>query len=771
MLNIQANWVFASFGSGDNNKKLEKQAELHFKQENYSAALRIYSNLERRDPKSVEYKYKIGICYIHESRDKHKAIEYLQAVKKLNPKAKDLDYYLGRAYHKNYNFKLALKHFNAAIDIDKSSDKIRKETERHMKYCRTGTMLIQAPLDVNIQNIGRPINTNGSEYVPVISMDQSIMIYTYKGEKSIGGLRDEYGYPDPKGTYSEDIYLSYKVGDSWIPPEKNKLFYATVFNTKVQEGINSTGHDASIALSVDGQTLFIYKDTEIGSGDIYISERDGTAWTYPIKLNININSDHWEGSASLSADRQTLFFSSERPGGLGGKDIYMSVKREDGIWGEAVPLGPYINTSEDDDAPFIHADDKTLYFSSRGHKSMGGYDIFISRRDEKGDWGKPENIGYPINTTADDIYYVVTGDGNTGYFSSSRNGGYGQQDIYTVTLGNVSKPSPIVLLKGKILANDEYIDARITCIYDGGARKLGPFTSNSVTGEYIISLPIGHEYLVTYEANGFTAKLSKVNSTDVAEFKEIISDVNFYSPGFKPQLTIDGRLLYSENPTRPGAEITVRVVNKSGTFSRTVETDQKGDFRFINILPDQHYIFTIERKDPGLIPNSDPIMIGTVKLSGLVQKGVKVNNILTDDNGQFRIGKGTALENKYTTMPANIPSLERLYFINPELYQEIMKRYGAKEVDQLVFKVQIAALENPENFDHSPFVDLGEVEQLKGEKDLTLFLIGNFRTLSEAEALRDKVIQRDVGDAFTIIFHNGKRKYLKDVVTENLFQH
>ena len=192
-------------------------------------------------------------------------------------------------------------------------------------------MLIKAPLDVNIQNIGRPINTNGSEYVPVISTDQSIMIYTYKGEKSIGGLRDEYGNPDPKGTYSEDIYLSYKVGDSWIPPEKNKLFYATVFSTKVQEGINSAGHDASIALSVDGQTLFIYKDTEIGSGDIYISERDGTAWTYPTKLNININSDHWEGSASLSADKQTLLFSSERPGGLGGKDIYMSVKREDEI--------------------------------------------------------------------------------------------------------------------------------------------------------------------------------------------------------------------------------------------------------------------------------------------------------------------------------------------------------------------------------------------------------------------------------------------------------
>ena len=193
--------------------------------------------------------------------------------------------------------------------------------------------------------------------------------------------------PDSKGTYSEDIYLSYKVGDSWIPPDKNKMFYATVFNTKIQEGINSAGHDASIALSVDGQTLFVYKDTEIGSGDIYISERNGLAWTYPTKLNTNINSDHWEGSASLSADKQTLYFSSERPGGMGGKDIYVSVKREDGIWGEAISLGPDINTSEDDDAPFIHADDKTLYYSSRGQQSMGGYDIFISRRNENGEWG------------------------------------------------------------------------------------------------------------------------------------------------------------------------------------------------------------------------------------------------------------------------------------------------------------------------------------------------------------------------------------------------
>ena len=552
---------------GEIDKKIEKEADNYFKQERYASALKLYLNLEKHAPNSVDIKYRIGVCYIHEARDKQRAINYLEEVKSLDPKAKDIEYYLGRAYHKSYNFKQATRHFNTVLE-GKASDKIEKDSERHLKYCQNGKLLIKFPLDVKIKNLGKPINTSGSEYVPVISMDQSMMLYTYKGEKSIGGLRDEYGNPDPKGTYSEDIYLSYKVGDSWIKPEKNKMFYATVFSKTVQEGINSSGHDASIALSVDGQQLFVYKDTEVGSGDIYISERDGVAWTYPIKLNININSDHWEGSASLSADEQTLFFSSERPGGLGGKDIYMSVKREDGIWGEAVNLGPNINTAEDDDAPFIHADNKTLYFSSKGHNSMGGYDIFYVKMDElKGKWGKPQNIGYPINTTADDIYYVVTGDGNTGYFSSSRVGGYGQQDIYAVALKKIDKPSPIVLLKGKIFADDEYIDANITCSLSSGT-TLGPFSSNSATGEYIISLPVGEDILVTYSASGFTNRSKKITTTGITDFKEVHNDVNFYSKDFTALLTMDGSLLYSENPTRPVGEVTVKVVNEDWHNSR-----------------------------------------------------------------------------------------------------------------------------------------------------------------------------------------------------------
>ena len=548
------------------------------------------------------------------------------------------------------------------------------------------------------------------------------------------------------------------------------MFYATVFNTKIQEGINSAGHDASIALSVDGQTLFVYKDTEIGSGDIYISERNGLAWTYPTKLNTNINSDHWEGSASLSADKQTLYFSSERPGGMGGKDIYVSVKREDGIWGEAISLGPDINTSEDDDAPFIHADDKTLYYSSRGQQSMGGYDIFISRRNENGEWGKPENIGYPINTADDDIYYMVTGDGTTGYFSSSRVGGYGQQDIYTVTLESSGRPTPIVLLKGKITADDNYTVASITCTYKGGARQPGSFTSNSATGEYIISLPIGHEYLLTYVVDGHPAKSSIVNSTEVKEFREVTRDVNFYSTDFNPQLTIEGSVLYSETPTRPAGDISVRITNKSGTFSRTMETNQKGAFRCINIPGNHHYTIAVEAKAPHLASNSGLVLKGTVRQAGLVQKGVKLNDTITDDKGHFRIDKGVNHETKYTTMPANIPSLEKLNVTDPELYQEIMQRYGMVKSDQLVFRVQIAALRNPEEFDHAPCVGLGEVEQLQGNDELTLFVIGELGTLLEAEALKDKIIQRDVGDAFTIIFHNGERQDINDLIAGGFFK-
>ncbi|PCH65383.1 MAG: hypothetical protein COC01_09770, partial [Bacteroidetes bacterium] len=392
---------------------LFEEAEDYFEDKNYLAALPIYLKLFHRYAGVLEYKYKAGICYLFKTDEKHLAVEFLEEMLKKKLVAEDLHFYLGRAYHLNYRFDEGIKYFTKALRQQNITDERKKEIERLIANCKNGKILVEKPLEVKIENIGYPINTKGSEYVPVISADEALLIFTYRGPGCTGGQQNEFGVADPKGTYYEDAYMSYKLGDTWLAPEG------------IGQNINTTEHNASIALSSDGQKLYIYKDTKDKSGDIFVSELVGNEWEMPLRLNININTDAWEGSVSLSSDENTLYFTSERPGGLGGKDIYKSTRRDDGIWDEAVNLGPAINTPDDDDAPFIHPDGKNLYFSSKGHSSMGGYDIFLSTLQDDGKWSKPENIGYPINTTDDDIYYVVSANGERGYYSSGRTGGYG----------------------------------------------------------------------------------------------------------------------------------------------------------------------------------------------------------------------------------------------------------------------------------------------------------------------------------------------------------
>ena len=200
-----------------------------------------------------------------------------------------------------------------------------------------------------------------------------------------------------KGDYYEDVFISYKEEEGWSKPKN------------IGPVINSHGHDAAIGLSPDGQTLYLYRSDSVKWGNIFACRLNGEIWESPMKLKAPINSKNWEGSCSINADNNILFFVSNRPEGFGGKDIYMIRKLPNGEWAAPKNLGPTINTPEDEDAPFIHVDGQTLYFSSKGHKSMGGYDIFKTTYNEGG-WSTPTNIGYPINTAEDDRFFVLSPD-------------------------------------------------------------------------------------------------------------------------------------------------------------------------------------------------------------------------------------------------------------------------------------------------------------------------------------------------------------------------
>ncbi|MDP1747484.1 MAG: OmpA family protein, partial [Bacteroidota bacterium] len=227
-------------------------------------------------------------------------------------------------------------------------------------------------------------------------------------------------------------------------------------------------------------------------------------WSSPEKLNKNINTKGWEPSAFLSADGNTLYFTSNRKGGFGGRDLYKSNKLPNGEWAMASNLGSTINTPYDEDAPFIHPDGVTLYFSSNGHKTMGGFDIFSSMLSTQNEWTKPANIGYPINSTDDDIYYAVSPDNKRAYYSSFKAGGIGEKDNYLITFFEYVE-SPLTLLKGTV--TDPYgkvpKTVEITVTDNETGKIAGIYHPNSKTGEYLFILPPGKNYNVTYEAEGY----------------------------------------------------------------------------------------------------------------------------------------------------------------------------------------------------------------------------------------------------------------------------
>ncbi len=493
-----------------------QSAMMMFDDGNYLMALPFYENLYNQHPKEMFLKYCYGKTSLYRS-DKHAiALQLLDEVYQQNKKAEDIEYDLARANHFNYKFDEALALLDKYIANKKTTPEKKKKAEQLKQYCNNGKILYAKPTGATITNIGNIINTKNDEYAPVISADESIMIFTYRGSESKGGLQNEFNEPDKYGVYYEDVFQSIKKDGAWTTP------------TPI-DSVNTNTHDGSIALSADGLYLFIYRDIGDDHGDIYMSSSISGKWSTPKKLKGEVNSYSWDGSCSITPNGRTLYFSSERGGGFGGKDIYRATLMPDSTWGNVINLGDSINTPYDDDAPFIHPDGVTLFYSSKGNNSMGGYDIFQARMSWKDStFSKGVNLGYPINTTDDDIYYVLSANGERGYYASGKAGGQGLKDIYTVYPGYVGKKPSIYLVKGTIMSEDVPVGSTIIVeLVDKETKKFGEFTSNDITGKYMISLPSGGKFKITYKYKSYPYKTLDVNTTNLEGYEEELFDINF----------------------------------------------------------------------------------------------------------------------------------------------------------------------------------------------------------------------------------------------------
>lgn len=475
----------------------------------YQLAILDYIKAQLFNGESAELNYKLGVCYLN-SNDKYKAFEYIKKAWSLNPTVDPMiHYYLGRCHQLNLEWDNAIDEYNQFL-VGMQSEEKRKAAYKRIEECTNGKELMKKPLHVKIENLGTIINTPFPEYTPLISADESVLFFTSRREDTFGGEVD----PDQQ-QYFEDIYKSSKVGGKWVKAKN------------LGPPVNTKSHDAGAGLSLDGHTMFVFKGDK-NSGDILVSKLVNGVWIKPEDAGRNINTKFHESSACLSPDGNTLYFVSDKPGGHGGRDIYKSRWDDHNkIWLKAENLGDSINTSYDEEGVFMHPDGRTLYFSSQAHTCMGGYDIFYSSYINNA-WSAPVNIGYPVNTADDDVFFEVSADNKHGYYASVRKEGYGEKDIYLVTFLKDEKPlSKMSILKGVIrnAVTREPLAANIELIDLEKSEHIGNFTTDSKTGQYLISLPAGRNYGAVAYSEGFLFESDHFNIADTSSYSEINMDI------------------------------------------------------------------------------------------------------------------------------------------------------------------------------------------------------------------------------------------------------
>lgn len=484
-----------------------KNANSFFEHEEFNKALPLYLKLDSLiDDYTI--KYRIGACYLNTKYDQLKAIPFLEEVSKIPsleiPEIIHFD--LGNLYHYTYRFNASIEQFNKYLELTKnSSTSNEKKTalaKRMIGICHNAIEITTKQFKAEIDILEHPINTMESEYSPMITADNQTMVYM----RTVGLGKTE----NPVSS----IMISHKAeGNIWMKPQK-----LTIENI-------SKHKDKSLSLaglSPDGQTVFL----NIGYGldqDIYEGKIDGVNIIEIKKLNKQINTAFYEGRVSISSDGTELYFVSDRPGGFGGSDIYKSVRNRRGDWGQPENLGEIINTKFNENSPVKHPDNVTLFFSSEGHKTIGGNDIFKSKL-KNGSWSIPENLGFP-NSTKDDLYFVLNANGQIGYFSTSKNNIYNKHNIFKV---NFKDPIPLTLVKGVIKMGNSAKPGNVEIkVYDKetGLKVKYIYNPAPETGKYLMIFPPAKNYDLVISSDNFLPQLVNVYVPYQTYFYELYQEI------------------------------------------------------------------------------------------------------------------------------------------------------------------------------------------------------------------------------------------------------
>ncbi len=484
---------------------------------NYSGALNLFLDAYAVDSMNSNLNYKIGLCYVSISGKGGMAVKFLENAVKNVTKEYDQNnnseksapmlayYYLGVACQLSYHFAEASTNLKIYKKSLPATDKAQIEEISHrITQCNTARMFIMAPNNAKLINLGDSVNSKYYDDNPLVSQDGSTVVFNSRrsSNKNTDAMSD--------GEFHSRIYISYSKPDSsW------SLAHLSGPN------INSFIDNSVCSISGDGQVILVYCN-DGKTGGLYQARMGDNDWDVPLKLASDINTGN-STSACISPDGNSLYFVSDRPGGMGGKDIWRCVKLPNGAWSKSLNLGEPINSPYNEESPFMHGDGRTFFFSSEGHNSMGGYDVFFSQLLDSGKFSEPFNLGYPINTPDNELHFSLGSDGKNGYLNSDRSGGKGDEDLYRVIMPHASE-RPLTVIKGQILpAPGESLsdDVHIIATDNASNQEVGDFKPIKATGKFTIIVPPGRTYTLSYQDDDNEFYKEVIDVPNDAGYKEI----------------------------------------------------------------------------------------------------------------------------------------------------------------------------------------------------------------------------------------------------------
>lgn len=457
-------------------KQFDKAVQL-YNHRDFANALRVLDGLLADDPSYARAWLLKGDMYYDLKENNNAVASYSKAVEIDTSVFPPAYYIMANLYFDMENYEEAKINYRKYLAFNPRILAELKRISDNLPLCNYRSEMKKKPVTFNPVNIGPNVNSDGYEYINAVSLDESQLFFTRKGSD----VRSDESFCRSISARSASGQLN------WSPA------------IEIGAPINTPGNEGALCVSPDGMTIIITccsRGDSYGSCDLYVSHKLGDNWLEPQNLGAEINTIAWESQPCLGADGRSLYFVSTRKGGFGGSDIWKSTLQDDGYWSKPENLGESINTASDEMAPFIHPDGRTLYFSSRGHLGMGGADLFMCRLDANGNWQKPENFGFPVNTSRDEINLIINAKGSEAFISAEREKGFGNTDIYRFEIPENMRPASVSFVQGKVYDKNTLVplSAAFELIDMQENRVIASSTSNAFTGEFMMSLPVDKQY-------------------------------------------------------------------------------------------------------------------------------------------------------------------------------------------------------------------------------------------------------------------------------------